>query len=259
MKKKHVIIIIVILLLISGIVFIKFFPLGNSKYYIEQEKYLNIPKLSFLEKTDKENKIVFKTFQSEGAIIDDFDKSIKNYKKKTCHLKEYYYDKENDIMILEYGVLKDSSLFTNKFYIKYDIGNYSNDICNEITDYKTVQYSYYHIPSNSPYPRDMKKMYQYLDLDDNQKYDVYSDCDGCLQLKKGTGYDGLFEDLLRASYISMNTFIKFLDYQVEENKATKTNYENGVIYKTSEFSLLKCTNKKVYISDILEYKKEYCS
>ena len=72
------------------------------------------------------------------------------------------------------------------------------------------------------------------------------------------GYPGYFEDLLLSSYISMDTLLKFLDYQVSENKATKTNYQDGTFYKNNDFSLLKCNNKIIYMSDELEYNENYC-
>ena len=255
MKKKIVIIIVILLLLLCGTL-IKFYPFGNTKYYLKEEKiYLNIPKLSIYETNENKNIVIFSSFRSKSSITNEFNKELKKYQKKTCHLRDYYYDKEDDIMIEEF-VLLDSNIFKNKFYIKYGKGYYTNDFCNILTDYKTINYNYYHIPKEVK--RKMEKKFQYLDIEDNKRYDVYTDCNNCLEIIKGMGYPGYFEDLLLSSYISMDTLLKFLDYQVSENKATKTNYQDGTFYKNNDFSLLKCNNKIIYMSDELEYNKNYC-
>ena len=79
MKKKIVIIIVILLLLLCGTL-IKFYPFGNTKYYLKEEKmYLNVPKLSIYETTKNKNTVIFSSFRSKSSITNEFIvPSVKN-------------------------------------------------------------------------------------------------------------------------------------------------------------------------------------
>lgn len=260
MKKKIIrtILLVIIVLFIIGV---KFIPFGSKSYTNKQmASTLIIPRLSFFEKECCMFSTTFRSFRSVDSLQKELNKIMKKYEKKTCNNKTVYYDSKNKITIYEYGV--ENGLLFNTYYINYDNVTMTNDDCNEITDFKKIEYKYYHIPDNQE--RDSLSIhFKYLNEND-KLYNVYTDCRDCLSLKKGMGYWETFENELSSSYISMNTLIEFLDYQVSNNKATKKYYSNKeiVLYKNDDFSLLKCNtasgNQDVYISDKLEYDESYC-
>lgn len=266
MKKKLVIIIsaLTILILVLLILCLKYISFGITTYEMPNSGItLEIPKLSIFKEECCMYSASFKTFRSKSVVQKELDNIINKYEKKICNHRIIYYDKKHDITITEYGV-ESGKLMTN-FYIVYDKGMPTNSECNRVTDITKIEYRYYPIPDDIP--RELKVWYQYLNSN-GKKYDVYANWTGCLAIKPGTRLDDnhyqYFEGMLDASYMSMGMLIEFLEYQVNNNLATKEIHDDGeaTLYKNKDFSLLKCNtssgNQDVYISDQLEYKEEYC-
>ncbi len=258
--KKKIFWIVAIVILILIIIGIKFIPFGSKSYSNEKmSSTLTIPRLSFFKEECCMFSATFISFRSKDSLQKELDKIVEKYEKKTCNNKTIYYDSINEITIYEYGV-KEGLLF-NTYYINYDKVNISNDECNVITDFTKIEYDYYHVADDQR--EEMSVHYQYLNSNGN-KYNVYNDCNKCLSIKKGMGYDTTFENMLNSSYMSMDDLVNFFEYQVQNGDATKdiSKYSEATLYKNNDFSLLKCNttdgNQDVYISDKLEYNSSYC-
>lgn len=141
MKKSIKFVLVIILsIIILCVIGIKFIPFGNKSYKNDKimAPSLIIPKLSIFEEECCMFSASFKSFRSKSSLEKELDKIMKNYEKKTCNSKIYYYDKENDITITDYGF--EQGFFMNKFYIVYDKGNYECDTTlDDLVENVTVQ------------------------------------------------------------------------------------------------------------------------
>jgi len=255
-KKIIVYVIIVFLIVIVGI---KFIPLGSKNYQSSKlTSSLIVPRFSFIKK-EKDNYVAtFGTIKNKTILKLQLDNIMNNLKKKTCHYDTYYYDKDNDVTIEGYEIK--SGILFNEFSIIYGKGEYSNDLCNVITDPTRIEYDYFHIDDI----REIKPLYKYLHEDGNL-YNVHTTCDYCLSIKKGMGYYSYFEDLLKSSYMSMRDLISFLDYQVKIGDATRDVGINkeATIYKNKDFTFIECNtkegNKDIYFDERLDSSINYCN
>ena len=72
--------------------------------------------------------VVCSMFLLSIYILDkELDRIMNRYEKKTFGDRIYYYNKVNDIIISEYGILVGFPL--NKFYIVYEFGELSKNEC----------------------------------------------------------------------------------------------------------------------------------
>lgn len=120
MKVKKLVIIIVFLFCL-----IRFVPTGfmiNKKTIHEIET----PFFSFFNDECCMFMSSFTSLKSYATLKFDLDNMVCRYEKVTCDDKVYYYDKDNDVSIFDYGV--EFGLPFNKFYIGY-IPGYP-DVCN---------------------------------------------------------------------------------------------------------------------------------
>lgn len=98
------------------------FPYGKTNYQSEASgKILDVPKFSKLSEECCSYSATFTSIRSYVSLKSEMKKIIDNYEKLSCDGKEYYYSKEGDFTITEYGVKK--GLIFNKFYITYGNGN----------------------------------------------------------------------------------------------------------------------------------------
>lgn len=259
MKINKKIIFYIMVMFIIIILGIKFIPFGAKNYYnSEFNVSMIVPRLSFFKEKKEKNVISFITIKNKRILKFELDRILSKLEKKTCHYDTYYYDKKSDITIEKYEI--NSGILFNEFSISYGKGEYSNDICNIITDPTRIEYDYFHLNEE----REIKPLYQYLNQD-GKLYNVYTTCDYCLSIKKGMGYPSYFEDLLKSSYMSMDDLITFLEYQVKIGDATKDIVFNSssTIYKNKDFTLVKCNtlegNKDVYFGDKLDSSIDYCN
>ncbi len=118
MKKfKNILLIVLVIILCM-----KFIPFGSYNYKNESmSSSLKIPKLSFFDKECCMYASTFKSFRSKYILKKELDKIMNNYEKVNCNSNVYYYDKENNVTISEYGI--DGGILINRYYIVYDKGS----------------------------------------------------------------------------------------------------------------------------------------
>lgn len=254
MKKRNIIIIIIIVFILL-ILMLKIIPFESKIYHNKKNNIkINVPTLSITIE-NKTNKLKLISLNSKKNIKNIYD----SLDDRLCHSTIYKYDKKNNIIIKNIKI--NSMLFVNVVEINYYTGKYTNDECNKIIDYKKIKYKYYTPKSEEKEP--MQRRFKYLNKD-GKKYDVYSECLRCLEIKRGMGYYATFKDMLSYGYMSMYDLINFMDYQSVKKTATKETYKDGtILYKNDDFALLICNtregNKDIYINDkSLVYEKNYC-
>lgn len=102
MKKE--IILITISLLLGGILFLRSFLFGTKIYIISNSSNtLKIPKFSYLKNIDDSN-ITFNSFISASSLKKELNQIIKKSEKIICNNKEFYYNKNSYITIMNYQV-----------------------------------------------------------------------------------------------------------------------------------------------------------
>lgn len=136
-KKKKIILFFSAIIIIFIIIIIKnkYFGYKMVKYnfnnsYIKKEIELGVPYGSFMRK-ENSNSISFKNFRSKKVL----EIEIKDYLKKLdpilCNDTIYYYDENNDITIINYGV-KDKKLYRT---IDYEIRDKDYCFYNKLKEY----------------------------------------------------------------------------------------------------------------------------
>lgn len=97
-------------------------PFGITKYKSEASgKILDIPKFSKLSEECCMYSATFTSMRSYSSLKIELERIMKNYEKLNCDGKEYYYNKDENYTITEYGVKR--GLIFNSFYITYGNGN----------------------------------------------------------------------------------------------------------------------------------------
>ena len=232
--------------------YIKYVEKGCSEkltlHFDEKEKYTNKGKEICIVNT------YFTSLKNIKTIEKKLNKIISKYDKKLCNNNNNtYYDKKDDITILNYDIKQDG--LYSKYYLSYIKGKISDNNCKIIEDYTKVEYGY----DKSYYPVETKykltdKQYVYSSNDGNV-YNVYTDCPYCLTIKNGVGTMTTLVDMLNGNYIKMNTLIEALDYNVNKNSTTREEHDNGILYKNKKFNLFICNTKKkdIYISEKIDY------
>jgi len=127
MKKKLVMIGIIVFIFMLGV---KYIPFGTY-YTTKTIGKLEVPKLSMLKEECCMFSATFKSFRSTYILKQELNKIMNKLEKKICNNTIYYYDKENDITISEYGVK--ANFLLNEFYIVYDKGRISCDNKSEVS------------------------------------------------------------------------------------------------------------------------------
>lgn len=261
--KKIVTTILIFLLII--ILSIKFIPFGSKNINMPNSLVnLKVPRLSFFKEECCMFSLTFKSFKSIFTLKLELNNIMNKYEKMTCNNKTYYYDEKNNITISEYGV--NYGFILNEFYITYDKGKRDLNECSKITDSSKIDYRLQNPRADEITCIETRKIpMEYLN-EDGKTYKLYYDwCFGDLLFQTGIEKMNYLDSMLAYDWISMHDIIDFLEYQVENNTATKDLYRDGgsVLYKNKDFALLYCNtiegNKDIYISDTnLEYENEYC-
>ncbi len=262
---------------IIGVVFvIKNIPLGEKKYFLDNERYIKGPRMSFisneecvdtfdlwfeggarLSEPNKKcvNQVSFKSFSSNMIVELNRDNMIEEFNQKLCNNSFYIYD-NNYVTVTDYGINK--GFLFNTYYVKYFVGDSPNYTCLMITDEDKVELLYDYSYKSKDTDKDIYNVdYQYLNSDGNL-YDVHTDCGDCLIIKNGTGKASEFKEMLRSSFIDMEMLIRGLEYKVEKGTSKKIKYDDGIMYEHDKIDLLFCNNKEVYISDKIEYDSKMC-
>lgn len=260
-KRNIIIILIVVILLfiLVGFIYINFLSISTVKYYYKEKKItLEIPKYSIFYE-EKDNTLIFKSLKSKNNIEFILSTIENKYQKYTCRHNTYYYDEEGQVTIISYDI-KDKNLF-NEIYLTYKVGKHDNNYCNKVTDPTKTSYQFRINPIDStPLP------FEFQNIEENGEIiNVhYNNLNGRILFKTGKGYMNYLESMIQYKWITMNDVIEFLEYKVKKNEVEKTeNNDIGyIIYKTGDFSLIKCSgqNKDIYIENHdFEYKENYCS
>ena len=196
----------------------------------------------------------FTSLKNYKTIEKKLNKLVSNYEKKLCNNNNYtYYDKKNNLTILNYDIKKDK--IYSKYYISFVKDKISDYNCKIIEDYTKVELGY----DKSYYPKEEKykvtdKQYVYSNID-GKVYNVYTDCPYCLTVKNGVGTMTTLVDMLNGNFIKMNTVLEGLDYSVSNNNTKKETNSKGTLYKNDKFNLFLCNNKHIYIGEKLEPSK----
>lgn len=119
-KTRKKIILISIVCLILAILLM--FPFGITNYRSEASgKILDVPKFSKLSEECCMYSATFKSARSYLSLKMELNQIISQYEQLNCDGKDYYYNKEEDFTITDYGIKR--GLILNEFYITYGHGN----------------------------------------------------------------------------------------------------------------------------------------
>lgn len=240
--KKRKIIIICFIVVIVVIAIIKNVGLINSTFSIGELK-IPIPSLSRVTNIDKTSKeITLKSFKSKSYL----EKYPSRFEFERCNYDATYYDKESNITIKNFKVTR--GLLFNEVVFSYEEGKKDIIECEKITDPTRLMY---YTEENLMNKDEFKAYHKYLDRDGNL-FDIYEHSNFFIKVKSGRGRYTFMESHISSGYLSIPTFIDFLDYQVSKDGATKEELENkGNLYKIDGFQFLACNtekgNKDVYI------------
>lgn len=248
-------------LLVVVILTVKFFPFGSKKYTIlSNNTTFELPKLSFDIHTS-ENKILnFKTFRSKTIIEAELISLLNQYDKYRCNSKEYYYDKQNNLTIMNYKFV--NSHYLNQVQIEYHNNMFTNNECGKVGDFKNLKYTV--TPVNETGYCYIDNYFEYEDVNGNI-YNIHYNCFGNLSFENGMGKMIYLNQILSYKWISIENIIDFMEFQVANGNASKATFdENGsLIYENNDFYLLKCNtmenNKDIYIGKKIDKEKKYCN
>jgi hypothetical protein len=97
-------------------------PYGKRIYKSEASgKFLEVPKFSKLREECCNYSATFSSIRSYASLKVDLKKIVKSYEKLDCDGVNYYYNKDEDYTITDFGVKR--GLIFNTFYITYGEGN----------------------------------------------------------------------------------------------------------------------------------------
>lgn len=118
-------IVLLIIVIFVCIVAVKYLPLGYINYKnSKMQSTLTVPSLSIFDKECCMTSTMFKSIRSVYSLENELEKIMKTKEKISCNSKTYYYDKENDLTIIDYGV--EPGFVLNSFFITYAKEYYCN-------------------------------------------------------------------------------------------------------------------------------------
>lgn len=246
MKKIFYSICIFIFIFIFILIYFKFFSFHTQIHKVVDFE-LKLPFYSKIYHTSKSNDeyvLTFKTFLSKDVILNKINDILNEYEEYICQNQVFYYDKDNDITIKDVDIGNNEII--NKYSVTISKGMFDNNFCSKVIDYKNIKYQIKDVLTN---PHE----YKYKNIVDGNIYNVYSNLKNkAILLNTGMNKMNYLRNMLRYGWVSMNQFIDYLDYIVLSNKCSKVVNKDYVIYKTKDFSLLKCNNNDIYINE-MEY------
>lgn len=234
---------ICILIFIFVFIYFKFFSFHTQIHKVGDFE-LKLPFYSKIYDTSKSNDeyvLIFKTFLSKGVILNKINDILNEYEEYICQNQGFYYDKDNDITI------KDVDIGNNEIINKYSIiiskGMFDNNFCSKVIDYKNIKHQVKETLIN---PHEFK----YKNTVDGNTYNVYFNLvNKDILINTGMNKMNYLRSMLTYGWVSMNQFIDYLDY-IELNKEVfKIENKDYIVYKTKDFSLLKCNNNDIYINE----------
>lgn len=239
MKKKIIIVLAVLIVLILGI---KFIPFGTKNNFMGASLVnLEIPKLSSIKSECCMYSATFKTFRGTSVIKKELDSIMAKYEKTTCEGKTYYYNKEENVTISEYGVK--SGLLQNTFYINYSKGNY----CDEVKPKDEID-KYYNdsLVGNYKNLKELPKGYSIEDaISDNAFVVTHT------KVYNENVYK-YFMDKYENNY---STFIRIVEPTVEGDVIIKdVKYDSGKIFIVSDNTRDEFSNNEDRVIKLIEFE-----
>ena len=234
---------ICIFIFIFIFIYFKFFSFHAQIYKVDDFE-LKLPFYSKIYDTSKSNDeyvLTFKTFLSKDTILNKINDILNEYEEYICQNQVFYYDKDNDITIKEIKIDKD--LFINEYSIIMLIGKFDNNYCSKVIDYKNIKYQIKEIFTNS-------HEFKYKNTVDGNTYNVYFNLvNKDILINTGMNKMNYLRSMLTYGWVSMNQFIDYLDYAELNKEVFKIENKDYIVYKTKDFSLLKCNNNVIYINE----------
>ena len=234
---------ICIFIFIFILIYFKFFSFHTQIHKVNDFE-LKLPFYSKIYHTSKSNDeyvLTFKTFLSKDVILNKINDILNEYEEYICQNQMFYYDKDNDITIKDVDIGNNEII--NKYSITISKEMFDNNFCSKVIDYKNIKHQIKDVLTN---PHE----YKYKNIVDGNIYNVYSNLKNkAILLNTGMNKMNYLRDMLTYGWVSMNQFIDYLDYIVLNNKCSKFENKDYVIYKTKDFSLLKCNNNDIYINE----------
>ena len=144
----------------------------------------------------------------------------------------------------------------NKIIINYKIGEFDNNFCEKINDYKKLKYKIY--PINDTGYCYIPSTFNIKDKN-NTNYTINYNCFGNLAIENGMGKMIYFDSILSYGWLEISDFLKFLEYQAEKGNFNVYKYTNDILYHGNDFDVLYCKNsKEIYIDKKIEIDENIC-
>lgn len=116
-------ILLILLIVVFFVIRTRYTVMGNEERFLPiSSATLKVPKFSIYKEECCMYSVTFKSFQNINLLKKELDKIMNDYEKIKDEEKTYYYDKEHDLTITEYGVVK--GWFLNEYYIVFSKGKW---------------------------------------------------------------------------------------------------------------------------------------
>lgn len=240
------ILIFICISIIFSFAYFKFFSFHTQILNVDKFK-LSVPFYSKYYNSTKSNDgyvLMFKTLLTKSILLNKTNEILGKYEEYICQNQLFYYDKDNNATIKKIDI--SNKLFINQYSITLSNGKFDNNYCSKVVNYKDLKYQIKPIFSK-PYE------IEYKNTIDGNMYKIYFNLENKdILLSTGMNKMNYLGSMLKYGWVSMNQFLDYLDYTTSIKDGSKIESEKNIIYKTNDFSLLKCNNNNIYI-----YEKEY--
>lgn len=258
MRKKVLLIFLAFCLVFILVLLIFIFGRGTRNYRSKVSNIsLEIPRFTIVNKESGAFIINMYSIRTLESLQEEIAKMLNSYETIRCGSggMEYYYNKDLDYTVTEYGIEKG---IIKKIYFIYDVGNVcdteefnNNDLLIRIEEAKNKEIKQLIFPEVSSYVKPLNyKLYSYglekiiITVEDKE----YA-----------------LEEALRQNKVTIENIVKFLENGALYGNWQKNNYDDGgsIMYKNFEFAFLKCNtlagNKDYYIGNIdMQYEENFC-
>lgn len=235
-KTRKRLLLLSILCLILALVLM--FPFGITNYKSEASgKILDVPKFSKLSEECCMYSATFKSVRSYTALKAELNTIMAQYETLNCDGKKYFYNKEEDFTITDYGIKR--GLFFNEFYITYGHGN----SCEIDTTLKNIEL----LPDQYSI-EDAKRDGCYIQLDD--------------EIFNASSYEEFLEDVeqknpatLRIAKLTQNQDLILIDLKyltdgkfkvIYDGTRDRTNPENNQVIMAYKYEHIGIYKDKLY-------------
>ncbi len=255
MKKRLLIFVVIIMSIIVFALLIIFTSLNNNIYefeYNNKNYSIEIPNYSY-SFSNKDFNIVFKSFSNFEKINNFKNDYLNNLSMLKCNNDgiNYYYDSKQDITIYNYTI--DKKFVSSEISFNYYIGNYCNDKEAEDIDDMLKELNFDIQIESGLECKNITKIYS-TDL-----YSIYSYClDNINVIIDEQKYT--LNTALNDGLINIEDIVRKFDIESKFAEATKTNYNNDILYTNYNYRLIVCNSDKYIIgSKSMAYNSNFCN